>query len=365
LTLTFDVTGNSKNIIKLGWGRFSDVITTMPLGLLNSGAGLTFRTYRWRGIVNPDSDELHNPQNWIFENEQKSQPFEIASGIKPNFLNRTLVEFDKRIGKNWAVTARYVRSKANDLLEVLAVFDPDKQYKFLFDNFEHKRRDYSGLEFELNGRVGSRFFLNASYSHSSAKGTNPGQSETGSWSQEEGSTNYLGLFGNHIYIPDLPGLEQIKDYYDWALGGLGGRGIGDEGWYGKLPYSVDHNLKLLMVYRAPYGVNVSAAFEWISGYYWEKLGYVPYFGGYYSFPETRGTRKTPAHHYLDFGIEKEIDFKTLGLSLPVSSVLRLDVLNVLNSQTPLSYVKEDIPIFGEIWGRQPPRQARVTFKVKW
>ncbi|MFW6124032.1 MAG: TonB-dependent receptor [Acidobacteriota bacterium] len=365
LTLTFDITGNSRNIIKVGWGRFSDVITTMPLGLLNSGAGLTFRTYRWQGTVNPDSDEWHNPQNWVFENEQKSQPFEIASGIKPNFLNRTLVEFDKRIGKNWTFTARYVRSKADDLLEVLAVFDPEKQYKFLFDNFEHKRRSYSGLEFELNGRIGSSFFLNASYSHSSAKGTNPGQSETGSWSQEEGSTNYLGLFGNHIYIPDLPGLEGIKDYYDWALGGLGGRGIGDEGWYGKLPYSVDHNFKLLMVFRILQGVNLSAAFEWISGYYWEKLGYVPYFGGYYSFPETRGSRKTPAHHYLDFGIEKELDFKNLGLSFPVSSVLRLDVLNVLNSQTPLSYVKEDIPIFGEVWGRQQPRQARVTFKIKW
>ncbi|MFO7981102.1 MAG: TonB-dependent receptor [Candidatus Aminicenantes bacterium] len=365
LTLAFDITGNSKNIIKLGWGRFADVITTMPLGLLNSGAGLTFRTYRWQGMMNPNSDELHNPLNWVFENEQKSQPFEIASGIKPNFLNRTLVEFDRKIGKNWAFTARYVRSKADDLLEVLAVFDPEEQYKFLFDNFEHKKRDYSGLEFELNGRIGSNFFLNASYSHSSAKGTNPGQSETGSWSQEEGSTNYLGLFGNHIYIPDLPGLEEIKVYYDWALGGLGGRGIGDEGWYGKLPYSVDHNFKLLMVFMAPYGINVSTAFEWISGYYWEKLGYVPYFGGYYSFPETRGTRKTPAHHYLDLGIEKEIDFRNLALSLPISSVLRLDVLNVLNSQSPLSYVKEDISIFGEIWGRQQPRQARVTFKIKW
>jgi len=365
LSLALDITGNSKNIIKLGWGRFSDVITTMPLGLLNSGAGLTFRTYRWQGPIDPGPDELHDSSNWTFENEQKTQSFEIASGIKPNFLNRTLVEFDRRIGNNWAFAVRYIRSKARDLLEVLAVFDPETQYKFLFDNFEHKRRDYSGWEFELNGRIGNSFFLNASYTHSSAKGTNPGQSETGSWSQEEGSTNYLGLFGNHIYIPGIPELEEIKEYYDWALGGLGGRGIGDEGWYGKLPYSVDHNFKLLLFFMAPHGISVSAAFEWISGYYWEKLGYVPYFGGYYSFPETRGSRETPAHHYLDLGIEKKFDLRKMGLSFPISSVLRIDVLNILNSQKPVSYVKENVPIFGEVWGRQQPRQARVTFKIQW
>lgn len=365
LSLSVDITGNSRNIFKLGWGRFSDVITTMPLGLLNSGAGLMFRTYRWQGGVNPDQSELHDPANWTFENEQKSQPFEIASGIKPNFLTRYLVEYDRRIGHNWAFSARYIKSKADDLLEVLAVFDPENQYKFLFDNFEHKRRDYSGLEFELNGRIGSNFFLNASYSHSLARGTNPGQSETGSWSQEEGSTNYLGLFGNHIFIPDIPELSEIKEYYDWALGGLGGRGIGDEGWYGKLPYSVDHNFKLLAIFMAPYRIHVSAAFEWISGYYWEKLGYVPFFGGYYSFPETRGSRKTPPHHYLDLGVEKEMVLKNLGLSSPVKTVMRIDVLNVLNSQKPVSYVKEDIPLFGQVWGRQEPRQARVSFKVKW
>jgi hypothetical protein len=364
-SLSVDITGDSRNIIKLGWGRFSDVITTMPLGLLNSGAGLTFRTYRWQGSENPNSSELHNPLNWIFENEQKAQPFEIASDIKPDFVNRYLIEYDRRIARNWAFTARYISSKADDLLEVLAVFDPEQQYKFLFDNFEHKRRDYSGLEFELNGKVGPKLFLNASYSHSSAKGTNPGQSETGSWSQEEGNTNYLGLFGNHIFIPEIPGYEEIKSYYDWALGGLGGRGIGDEGWYGNLPYSADHVVKFLMVFLAPYEINVSAAFEWISGYYWEKLGYVPYFGGYYSFPETRGSRTTPAHHYLDVGIEKELSLKNVGFSFPISSILRIDILNVLNSQEPLSYVKEDIPLFGQVWGRQQPRQARVTFKIKW
>lgn len=370
LSLAVDIMGDGVNILKFGWGRFSDLITTMPLGLLSSGAGLSFRTYRWQGSSNPLEPEIHDSSNWQFENEQGAQPFEIAGGLKPNFLTRYLIEFDRKLGKGWAFKARYVRSKAEDLLEILAVIDPQSEtmYKFLYDNFEHKRRNYQGFEFELYGRIGSIFFLNASYSRSSAKGTNPGQSETGSWSQEEGSTNYIGLFGNHIWIPDNPEYEELKEYWDVALAGLGGRGISaeeNESWYGKLPYSVDHNLKINSVLLAPYGLIFSAAFEWISGYYWEKLGYVPFFGGYYSFPEGRGTNKTPSHFYLDIGLEKEFPLNRFRLPQNMAFILRIDIFNVLNSQKPLSYIKESIPIFGEVWGKQQPRQARMTIKIKW
>jgi len=365
LSLALDITGDGVNVLKLGWGRFSDYITTMPLGLLSSGAGLSFRNYHWTGPENPSDLDRYDPANWTFNVEQKLQAFEIAKRLKPNFLTRYLIQFDRRIGKHWAVSARYVRSSANDLLEILAVLDPNTLYKFLYDNFEHKKRNYWGLEIELNGRIGTRFFLNASYSHASAKGTNPGQVETGSWSQEEGSTNFLGLFGNHIYVPSLPGFEEAKEWADRELGGLGGRGIGDEGWYGKLPYSVDHSVKFNTIYLAPYGIAVSSAFEYISGYYWEKLGYVPFFGGYYSFPETRGTRSTPAHFYFDIGVEKEFFLGKLRLPETMALTLRLDLLNLFNSQRPISYVKEDIPIFGQVWGRQQPRQARVMIRVRW
>lgn len=364
-SLAVDITGDGMNILKLGWGRFSDLITTMPLGLFNSGAGLTFRTYRWQGPSGPTEAEIQNPLNWGFENEQKIQPFVVADGLKPNFLTRTLIEFDRRLGRDWAIKARYVRANAEKLLEVLIEFDLVTAYKFLYDNFDLKRRNYRGIEFELNGKIGSSLFFNASYSYSSAEGTNPGQTETGSWSQEEGSTNYIGLFGNHIYIPDLPGLKELKDYWDFQLGGLGGRGIGDEGWYGKLPYSVDHNLKVNTIYHGPYGLIFSGAFEWISGYYWEKLGYVPFFGGYYSFPEGRGSRKTPSHFYIDVGLEKEFELRKLRLPQNMALILRIDIFNLLDSQRPVSYVKENIPIFGVVWAMQQPRQARVMIKLKW
>ena len=365
LTLAYDITGDGINVLKLGWGRFSDLITTMPLGFFNSGAGLTFRTYRWQGGLNPAESEVHDPSSWKFEAEQKTQPLEVSEDVKPNFLTRYLIEFDRGLGSNWALKTRLIHTRADKLLEILAIFDPVNLYKFLYDNFEYKRRRYTGFEIEVNGRIGQAVFLNASYAYCSAMGTNPGQVETGSYAQEEGSTNYLGLFGNHLYVPELAELKEIKAWVDGALGGLGGRGIGDEGWYGKLPYSVDHNFKLNSAFILPYGILLSSAFEYISGYYWEKLGYVPFFGGYYAFPEGRGTRKSPGHFYFDVAVEKSFPLGSSSSREPLILSLRADIFNLFNSQKPISFVKEDTALFGQVWGRQQPRQARVMAKLSW
>ena len=367
LTLTADLTKDGANVLKLGWGRFSDPITTMPLGFFNAGGSLTYRDYAWTGPSNPTAAQVHDPANWAFQWEQPAERFQVAPGVSPNFLSRVLVEYDRRLGADWAVKARYIHTSATNLLEALMVLDLSSPtgYKFLYDNFEYKRRSYDGLEIELVGRIGRRLLLNASYSHASAMGTNPGQTETGSWSQEEGGTNFVSLFGKHMAVPALPDLLPIKSQVDELFGGLGGRGIGDEGWYGKLPYSVDHDVKLNATYLAPAGLSISAAFEFISGYYWEKMGYVPGFGGYYSFPEGRGSRTTPAHTYLDLSVEKSFALASSGLFRNASLGMRLDVFNALNSQRPVSYVKEDVSIFGQVWGRQQPRQARVSADLRF
>ena len=92
---------------------------------------------------------------------------------------------------------------------------------------------------------------------------------------------------------------------------------------------------------------------------------MPFFGGYYSYPEGRGTRKTPGHAYLDVGVEKGLRLGALPVLGETTVSLRLDVFNLFDSQRPISFVKEDIPIFGQVWGRQQPRQARMMVKVSF
>ncbi len=358
--LSLDLTGDGKNILKAGWGIFKDITTTLHLGFFNPQAPVQFRRYIWKGPENPTREELHNPENWGFLNEEKRGPYEINPALKPNSLTRLLLEYDRVFGKSWVLRARFVKTRARNLLELVGYFDTTPPYyKFVFENFKYKRRDYKALEMELNGRLGNLLIFTASYTHSSSMGTNPGQVETGSWSDEEGGTYYISLFGKHIFVPDLPELRPLRELFDWGFGGLGGPMFGDEGWYGKLPYSVDHVAKINAIIFGPWGTVFSVAGAYLSGYHWEKRGLVPFFG-YYAFPEGRGSRTTPPHFYLDLGVEKEIPILS-GYTVD----LRLDLFNVFNSQKPVSFVREDTPAFGKIWGRQQPRQARISLRIKW
>ena len=59
-----DLTKDGANVLKLAWGRFSDPITTMPLGFFNPGGSLTYRDYVWTGPADPSDAEIHDPANW-------------------------------------------------------------------------------------------------------------------------------------------------------------------------------------------------------------------------------------------------------------------------------------------------------------
>jgi hypothetical protein len=111
---------------------------------------------------------------------------------------------------------------------------------------------------------------------------------------------------------------------------------------------------------APYGVNISAAVEYLSGYHWEKKGYSEAYGGYYIFPEGRGGRTTPPHLYIDLSAEKDIVLrKELVLSLG------LNIYNLFNSQRPISFVKEETELLGEVWGRQQPLWLQLKAAIRF
>jgi hypothetical protein len=64
-------------------------------------------------------------------------------------------------------------------------------------------------------------------------------------------------------------------------------------------------------------------------------------------------------------LEKEFRLQSFRVPQSMSLVIRADIFNVFDSQEPISYVKEDIPMFGQVWARQQPRQARLMAKIKW
>ena len=357
ISLSFDLLGDGKNLLKFSYGRFANPHTTSWLFFFNTQYDFTFRTYNWIGGADPTEAQLQDPLKWefMFEQSAGASPAEVDPDLKPNKATKYLLEFDRQLGINWALKIRGIYSFSRNLTNFISLYDPEStnKYKWIYTNFELKRRDYKALEVELRGKITDRFMLNTSYTWSQAKGTNPGQSETSGWNSGIGAGYEGGPFGIH---PDVPESDPDKPLLDYLFGGLGGPGFGDEGWYGFLPYSVDHIAKLLTVYQAPYGINISAAAEYLSGYHWEKKGLSPAHGIFLTFPEGRGGRTTPAHVYMDLAVEKEFALRK-GMRLSVG----VNAYNLLNSQRPVSYIKEDTDLFGQVWARQLPRW--VQFKA--
>jgi hypothetical protein len=359
-TIAFDLSGNGRNVLKFGYGTYSMPFSTGSMGYLNQKLKFTDRVYGWVGAENPAESQLRDPANWIFVYEESGEamPEEIDPRLKPNKMNKFLLEFDRQLGKNWALKFRGIYSYSRNLIEDIGLYDPgtESEYKYFLTNFEAKRRNYRALEAELTGRVPDRFIFNASYTWSQAKGTNPGNSiELYAW-YSGGSFYDIGNFGDRPLMPDG---AANKTKYDEFFAGLGGRGFGDEGWYGFLPYSVDHIGKLSGTYFAPYGIYLSANIEYLSGYHWEKKGWCDY-GSYVTFPEGRGVRTTPPHLYADLAVEKDFRLRN-GLFLG----LGLNVYNALNSQRPVSFVKDDNSLFGQVWARQLPRWTQIKATLKF
>ena len=362
-SVAIDLTGDGRNVFKFGFGMYSLPISTQSLTFMNRNIAYTYRYYSWAGAENPAESQLRDPANWLFYWEQSAgaTPEEVDPKLKPNRTNKFLLEFDRQLGTNWTLKFRGIYSYSHNIIEDIGLYDPgtDSELKFFLTNFEWKKRNYRALEVELNGRIRDRLMLNASYTWSQAKGTNPGNSiEQHSWDYNNWWQAYdISLFGDR---PMMPEGAANKELYDLIFAGLGGRGFGDEGWYGFLPYSVDHSVKLWGTYFAPYDVYVSVNTEYLSGYHWEKKGYLEAYSGYATFPEGRGGRTTPPHMYVDLAVEKDFMFGR-GLTLG----LGVNAYNVLNSQRPVSFIQEDNSLFGQIWARQLPSWTQIKATLKF
>ena len=143
---SFDVLGDGHNILKFGYGRYALPQSMQWLGFFNKNFLWSFNMYYWVGNKNPTQAELKDPANWVFSWQQSgaSMPQEVDPKIKPNSTTKFLLEFDRQLGKNWALKVRGIYSYSNDLTDDVAIYDPGSPglAKFVYTNFELKRRNY-------------------------------------------------------------------------------------------------------------------------------------------------------------------------------------------------------------------------------
>ncbi len=365
-SLAWDITGDGVNVFKLGVGNFTDTMLFDLLPYFTRGGGSTFVVYRWIGpLPTYETDEaaLKNPENWeyVWQQggpelwEEGEYAIRVQEGVHPDRMTKIVAEFDRRLGPNWALKLRGVYTAHINMLEDLGFWDYET-FWYELRNWKEKRRNYLGFELELNGRIAEKLFLNGSYVRSAAKGSTPGAYEVlGGYGGQ--AYNTVGIFGDHFSGP----ADSEWAWFGPLTVGMGGWDYGDEGWYGYLPYSCDHVVKLLGTYMAPYGFILSAGFELYAGYHWSIWGFQPGYGWYFTFPYGRGTEKLPTHTYVDLSIQK--DFVLLqGISLG----LRVNTTNLFNSQRPVSYYNaEGTDLFREVYGRQYPRWIQFQILLKF
>lgn len=370
LGLAWDVTQDSKTLFSVNAGRYYDNAGTTFSQWANTRSANIYREYAADGEGGYDlvweQNPTANPLVYCTE-ESLDQLVSLGSytqedadaiwkdycdesELRPHHMDKVVVGLKREIVPLFALGLKGIYSKTTDLAE-----DIDYDYAtWVVANPENKFRMYRALELTAERKYDGVWQLLASYTLSEAKGHMPGQSEISSGGQTGSSGNEVG-----VYLDDINDPQTRTDFYGygygWFLDGLAGLGReGDESYYGYLPYHSFHSAKLAGSYTLPFGTTIGAVYEFDSGHAWQKRGYVALYGDYFSFPEGRGTRFMPPVHYINLRAAHKFEF---GSGNSVEGAV--DVFNVPDFETPITYYENEGDGFGSPMYRQSPRAIRV------
>jgi hypothetical protein len=394
LGLAWDVTNDSKTVLTANAGRYYDLSGNTFAEWGDTRSAYVYKTYENDGKGNYFATNIQDPElnplvyctdtnleswedylvdNYGYKPEDAAASIDkardyCAEGLKPYHMDKVVLGFQREIVPLLAVGVRGILSKTVDIPE-----DVDIDYDtWVISNPEEKYRDYKALEFTLERKYDKRWSALLSYTLSESKGAMPGQFELSSGGQTGSNGDEVGVF-----LDDISDLQQRQNFYDagygWLLDllyGLGRAGYYDEngnyqegddaGYYGYLPYHSFHSIKANGFYSFDFGTTVGLVYEFDSGHAWQKRGLVDGYGDYFAFPEGRGSRFMPSAHYIDIRVAHRIDFGT-HQSVEVS----LDMFNLPDLDTPITYYENDNESFGETLYRQAPRAFRAGLRYTY
>jgi Carboxypeptidase regulatory-like domain/TonB dependent receptor-like, beta-barrel len=175
-------------------------------------------------------------------------------------------------------------------------------YGFVFQNVPGTARKYTGFEFKLTKRMSHRWGMQSSYVWSHGVGILN--------TSRDQSTGFSGFYDDPNSMINA---------------------------YGRLDYQREHLIKVQGSYLAPWGITVSAYYQFGTGVpytrvlrsYEAGLGSL-YQGGVSIFAEKRGAHELPDQHLLDLRIEKSFD---LGKG---QIAAQIDVYNAFNNNRTTS-----------------------------
>jgi hypothetical protein len=379
----WDVTHDSKTLLSAAAGRYYDVAGNSFADWGDTRSAYVYAQYEQNGDGTYTNVFTQDPEAnpLIYCNDQSLSGFQdrLATGglgefdawqqrayyednicngaLRPYHMDKLALSLKRELFPLFAVSIRGILSKTVDLPE-----DVDFDYdNWVITNPDSKSRDYKALEFTAEKKFDKHWQLLASYTLSESKGTMPGQFELPSAGATGSNGNEVG-----VYLDDISSNATRTTFFDnglgWFLDGLAGLGTLDDdaGYYGYLPYHSFHVVKLNGSYTFNFGTTVGIVYEFDSGHAWQKRGYVDLYQDYFAFPEGRGSRFMPPVNYVDIRIAHQLDFgnqKTAELSV--------NIYNLFDFETPITYYENDNESFGLVLYRQAPRSIEATLRVTY
>jgi len=186
--------------------------------------------------------------------------------------------------------------------------------RFVYMNIPGTARKYRGLELKLIKRMSRNWAMQTSYVYSKGEGILN--------TSRDQSTGFSGYYDNPNVMINA---------------------------YGRLDYQREHLVKVQGTYMAPFGINLSAFYQFGSGVPYSRqlrtreagLGSL-WQGTVTIFAEKRGSYKLPEQHLLDVRLEKTFDIwrGELGFQLDVYNVFNNNKATSLGSLTNRNWFKD-------------------------
>ena len=329
LGVTYDLTGDSKTVLRASYGRYYAPLLMIYYyfnnpnqrsnfwAQLNADWSVNYTTPVYSpgstvvdpGIDSPYADEISvGLERELFEDFSASATF--LAKWEQNLIDdvdRAHLDWEQYLATGELVWTGYhpvtgtdpFTGNATTFYEMNTDFG---DYGFVFQNVPGTARKYTGLEIKLTKRMSKRWAMQSSYVWSRGRGILN--------TSRDQSTGFSGFYDDPNSMINA---------------------------YGRLDYQREHMIKVQGTYLAPLGIMISGYYQFGSGVpytrilrsYEAGLGSL-YQGGVSIFVEPRGSHELPDQHLLDLRLEKSFNVGRGQIAL------QADIYNAFNSNRATS-----------------------------
>ena len=324
--VSWDVTGDAKNVLKVYGGRFADPSLLALPTVVNSRANLTNIFVNetiggWLDQKNPapvpadvNGDGTIEDRAFYFPSGGPGgEEFAHGGHLKMTNVVEYSASYERQLSPVSAVGLTLVRRKTYDIIE--DYYDPAKSI-YIIDNIGELDRNHYGAELRFRTKY-KRLSLWSSYT----------------WGKSRGNIEYTQSLGSDWDFPVLR-----KNRYGW------------------LTDDTRHDVRLNGYLDLPLAFQVGFNAQWTSGYPWTTVQSAAPYGD--EFVEPRGSQRLPSIWQVDLEFRKAFAIGKTELQISGS------VINLFDTEA-VTAVNPNVSEAGKPIGWQNPRRYEVGMHYRF